>query len=141
MQSDALNCIEARVRIGRYLAGEPCPEVAAHLAGCEACLDAYLDAALRQPQEVHVPGHFRSRLLARLPVDRRADEPEYSCALLSTAGMLVALGAGLWWSGDISGIAALLTDALMRPTILIGVGGIEAALSLLWLWRVATADR
>jgi len=123
------------------LAGEHCPEVVAHLAVCEECLEACLDAALRQPREVRVPEHFRNRVLARLPAEARADAPEYPWGLLAAAGALAALGAGLWWSGELPGITALVTDAMARPAILIGVVGIETALSLLWLWRVATADR
>ncbi len=140
MQDGTLNCSEARGRMASYLAGEPCPEVADHLAACDACLEACLDAALRQPREVRVPEHFRNRVLARLPA-ARADAPEYPWFLLAAAGALAALGAGLWWSGELPGITALMIDAMARPAILVGVLGIETALSLLWLWRVATADR
>lgn len=141
MQDGTLNCNEARAHLAGYLAGEPYPEVAAHLAACEACLEACLDVALRQPQEVRVPEHFRNRVLARLPTNARADALDYPWALLATAGVLVALGTGLWWSGDLFGTAVLVTDALARPAILIGAVGIETTLSLLWLWHVATADR
>ena len=140
MQDDALNCREARARMAGYLAGESCPAVAAHLTACEACLEDYLDAGLRRPTEVRVPDHFRSRVLARLPAGVRADAPEYPWALVAAAGVLAALGAGLWWSGELPAMATLLTDALLRPAVLIGAVGIETTLSLLWLWRVATTD-
>ncbi len=143
MQDGTLNCSEARARMASYLTGEPCPEVADHLAACDACLEACLDAALRQAREVRVPEHFRNRVLARLPT-ARADAAEYPRGLLggllAVAGALAALGAGLWWSGELLGITALVIDAMARPAILVGVLGIETALSLLWLWRVATAD-
>ena len=123
-----------------YLAGEPCPEAAAHLAACEGCFEACLDAILRRPREMPVPEHFRHRLLARLPASTRLDTAEYPWGLVAAAGVVAALGQCLWWSGELPGITSLVTDAMVRPAILIGVAGIETALSLLWLWRVA-ADR
>jgi hypothetical protein len=141
MQDDALNCSEARRRMAGYLTGEHCPEVAAHLAACEECLEACLDAALRQPQEVRVPEHFQSWVLARMPADIRPEELEYPWPLLSAAGVIAIVGVVLWWSGEFAGFATLFTDALSQPRVLLAVVGSEAAVSLLWLWRVVMTDK
>jgi hypothetical protein len=110
MQDHTLSCSEARGRMAGYLAGEPCPEAAAHLAACEGCFEACLDGILRRPREMPVPEHFRHRLLARLPASTRLDTAEYPWGLVAAAGVVAALGQCLWWSGELPGITSLVTE-------------------------------
>lgn len=140
MQDNMLSCSEARLRMTTYLEGEPCPELAAHLARCEACLEACMEAALRRPADVRVPDHFRAQVLARIPSAVAVETEENYWALLAAASFLAALGAALWWSGSLPGIT-VVTETLGRPAMLAAAGGIETALSLVWLWRVATAQQ
>jgi hypothetical protein len=141
MQDEVLSCGEARLQIDSYLSGEPRSALTAHLAGCDACLEACLDAALRRPPGVRVPEHFREQMLARIPVTAPAEAPEYPWAQVVAATLFPVFGTALWWSGELRGMAAVVIAVLRNPAILAASAAIETAFLLLWLSLVFTAEQ
>jgi hypothetical protein len=136
MQGQVLNCDQARLQIAGYLEGSPCAALSEHLSRCEACLDVCVQASLRRPSDVSVPGNFGQRLLARLPEAPPAEIHERLWGALVAAIVAAIVAVALWRSGEISFIAAPVADVLRRPAILVAVGATETTLSLLWLWRI-----
>jgi hypothetical protein len=139
MQNQVLSCREAQLQMDAYLNREFRPILVEHLATCEACLDACITMGLQRPPSVYVPNHFRNRVLAQ----RDTVEPEareYRWALLGVI-LLTVLGVGLWWAGEISGIAASMVGMLGRPMVLLAVAGSETVLALLWLRHVLIDER
>jgi hypothetical protein len=136
-----LSCDEARRQMSACADGPPGPALAEHLSRCEPCLDACLDAALARPAEVRVPDNFKQRVLARLPATAPVEMPEYPWLPVAASILCAIFLAGLWWSGDLARLLALLDDAVRRPAVLLAIGGVETALSLLWFWRVWSEDR
>jgi len=62
---DDLNCstLQQLLREGRELTNTQ----AAHIDGCEACIDAWLTAALEEKPKLLIPDDFADRVRARLP--------------------------------------------------------------------------
>jgi hypothetical protein len=135
MQDQVLSCREARPQIAAYLDGESCPALAAHLNTCAACVEACLETALRRPPAVRVPEHFSNRLLARGPEIEPSEPREFRWAVAGVI-LFVMFGVALWRTGVLFAEVQLTTEFLRRPIVLLAAGGIEIALSLLWLWRV-----
>jgi hypothetical protein len=130
MPDITLNCAEARRQIQDYVAGEPCPGLAAHLSGCEECRQAYIESALREPPAVTVPPRFAAQVLAQLP----PDQPERSWAPVAAVILFALLGIVLWWRGDAPAVA----EAMLRWQVLIAMAALETCVALAWVWRVAT---
>jgi len=136
-----LSCDEVRRQMSACPEGSPSPALAEHLSRCEPCLEAGLDAALARPPEVRVPEHFQQRVLARLPAAAPVEMPEYPWVPVAASILCAIFLAALWWSGDLARLLALLDDTVRRPVVLLAIGGVETALSLLWFWRVWSEDR
>jgi len=79
-----------------------------------------------------------ARTLAATPV-ARWQAAEYPMVLLA-AVLFPLVGAALWLSGALQGLATPLFQALARPEVLAAAGGMETALLLLWLWRMVSAE-
>ncbi len=138
MQDEMLSCRETRRQLASYLAGEPHPALAEHLTGCEACLEACMDEALRRPPDVPVSKGFQQRLLARIPESTPVEPPVYPWAHVVAACLFATLGAAVWWSGRLPQLLADVTDVMGSPLMLAAAIVVEIVLSLLWFWRVAT---
>jgi hypothetical protein len=146
MQRSALTCEEARHRLEAYVdGGDAAPELAAHLAVCEACLAACVEASLRRPPEVRAPSGFAARTLAEAR-RRRLDQPParlFPYALAAAGVLFVVVGlqsvAGGMAAGWLREASLLAASILGRPELLLAVLGIEAAAALLWIWRVSRA--
>lgn len=138
MQNAVLDCHQTRLRLQDYLDGaEACPAVAAHLAHCDACLEACLEAALRRPAEVPIPGGFTARTLDRLSVQLETTPSALPYALAAACGLFVMLGVTLVSRGMVTSLNRSIEQ--MRPEVLLSVLGVEAGLCLLWFWRVCKA--
>jgi len=130
--SGAMNCdgLRSAMRQSRALTAEE----QAHVRGCEACTDAWLDAevvsALGVQPEVRVPEGFAAKVMARLPepsvAPKRARRIAAPWGLITTAGLV---GAGL--------VAAMVADPAMMTTrmgmIFEGLVAGEIAGIALWL--------
>lgn len=76
MRDKPLSCDQAEA-----LMAESCtaPELAAHLAECDRCLDAFLDRGFSRPPSVSVPAGFAARTVLRIERDHRRGELRVSC--------------------------------------------------------------
>jgi hypothetical protein len=141
MQDDTLSCAQARPLVARYLAGEPCPELARHLEHCDACLDACLDQSLRRPADIPVPERFGARVLASLPAaPAPVRTPLDLWPVVAAACLPALLGAALWWGGALPEVSAKVAQALLDPAVLLTAGAIEMAFALLWAVRPEPSD-
>ena len=98
--------------------------------------DDLIDAALRRAPEINVPPHFANRVVARLP--RAPADPAVGAWVvpaLSLAGA-ATLGSLAWAAASLG-----LGQWLMHPQVLAALLGIEAAVSLAWVWRVFRSAR
>lgn len=130
MPDNTMNCADAGLQMRAYLAGEPCPALAAHLAGCDACRLACLETALRERPEVAVPPRFAALVMAQLP----PEEVERSWAPGAVPVLFALLGVMLWWRGDLVDVG----QALRRWEVLTALAALETVSVLAWAWRVAT---
>ena len=145
MSNGPLDCRQARERLEAYLGGaDSSPALAAHLAACETCLEAVLEAALRRPPAVPVPGDFSARLLASLPPARYQAPPSVlphavaaACALFAVWGVAVLPSTYRWLEqlGDQVGRWALAIRLSLRPEWALSLLAAEAAIALFWVWR------
>jgi hypothetical protein len=130
--SGEMNCdgLRSAMRQGRALTAEE----QAHVRGCEACMDAWLESAvvtaLETKPEVRAPEGFAAKVMARMPegpvVAARARPRVVPWGLITAAGLV---GAGL--------AAAMLADPAVLRTemgmILEGLVAAEIAGIALWL--------
>jgi len=137
MRDKPLSCDQAEVLMaGSYTA----PELAAHLAECDRCLDAFLDRGLSRPPSVSVPAGFAARTALRIERDRRRGELRASYWATLAACVLFAL-----WGGWVVSSGALLPLVNLIPTqppslmALAALAGVEAVLITGWLWRLSRA--
>ena len=93
--------------------------------------DDMIDAALRQPPEVHVPPHFANRVLARLP-HTHSEPPERYWVMPALSLALGATLASLGWAAISLGFPHWLT----QPSVLAALLGLEAGASVAWIWRL-----
>jgi hypothetical protein len=135
-----LTCEEARQRLAADPAGEHCPALAEHLAACEECLDAFLDAALRQPADFAIPSGFAARVVARLPERIEPDVLEIPWLAVAASGSLVSFGVLLWGRGELLPFAHQLTAVLLRPDVLAATIAIETIAAFWWLWRISGTE-
>jgi hypothetical protein len=109
-----MTCETTRAVIQATADGDWPPGVAAHLATCDACVEAAIDRALRQRPAGTVPASFAVDVARRARVYQEA-RPTRSRGLLAgvATGSAVAAGLIAWvaWS-DASG-AGLPSAALM----------------------------
>ena len=136
--SGEMNCdvLRSAMRQGRALTAEE----QAHVRGCEACMDAWLDAevasALGAKPEVRVPEGFAAKVMAGLPegpaVATRARRLVVPWGLITAAGLV---GAGL--------VAAMLADpAVLRTQMgMIFEGLVVAEIAGIALWLALARQR
>lgn len=109
-----MTCETARAALQATARGDWPPHVAAHLATCDACVEAAIDQALRQRPAGAAPASFAVDVARRARVEQEA-RPRRSRGLLAgfATGSTVAAGLIAWvaWS-DPSG-AGLPSAALM----------------------------
>ena len=95
-----------------------------------------IDAALRRAPEVQAPPHFANRVMARLPVAHpESPERAWIVPALYLAGA-ATLGSLAWAAASLG-----LGQWLVRPQVLVTLLGIEAAVSLGWVWRLFRSAR
>jgi hypothetical protein len=94
-----------------------------------------LDAALRRAPNVQVPPHFANRILARVPQEAAFSEPKWVRPALMLAAASAAVS--LAWAGSLLGLGSWLERTPVAATIL----GIEAAVTLAWVWRGSRSYR
>lgn len=145
MSNGPLDCRQARERLEAYLDGaDSSPALAAHLSACESCLEAGLEAALRRAPEVRIPAGFSARLLSRLPAARYKAQPSVLPRVLVAACVLFvvwgvsALPITYRWLEQLFALASRWAPALsvpLRAEWLLSLLAVEAAASLLWIWR------
>ena len=109
-----MTCETTRAAIQATARGDWPPDVAAHLATCDACVEAAIDRALRQRPAGTAPASFAVDVARRARVEL-GTRPRRSHGLLAGVATGSAVAAGLigWvaWS-DTSG-AGLPSAALM----------------------------
>lgn len=133
MQDTVLDCSAVRARLAAYLdGGESSPAVASHLTDCEACFEACLEEALRRPAEIRVPVDFTAVVLTEAATHGTRTVLPYAVAAACVLFMVLGFVAVS------NGLAVELARSLQQlsPRWLLSVLGVEAALSLLWFWRV-----
>lgn len=137
MPDKPLSCEEMQTLMA---AANAVPDVAAHLAECERCLDAFLDGGLSRAPSVSVPSGFAARAVARLQRDRRRDELRASSWALVAACILFSWLAGWalthgFWPLQFNRVLVPLPN----PVALAALAGVEVALIFGWLWRLSRA--
>ncbi len=138
MPDSVLSCEQVKERIPAWLDGaERSPAARAHLANCEACLEASLEAALRKPVEAAVPAGFAARTLARAPSAEHRQASALPWTVAAATLVFVALGTLAAVNGQIEALGRWLAG--MQVPALLAMLGLEGVLSLLWFWRVAKA--
>jgi ferric-dicitrate binding protein FerR (iron transport regulator) len=137
MPDKPLSCDEVQTLMA---AANALPDVAAHLAECDRCLDAFLDGGLGRSPSVSVPSGFAARAAARIRRDRRRDERRASSWALVAACVLFSLLA--WWALT-HGVWPLQVSRVLppppNPVALAALAGVEVALIFGWLWRLSRA--
>jgi len=138
MTDAIVDCRAVRLRVAAYLEGaDRSPALAAHLAHCEACLEACLEEAFRRPTEVQLPGDFTAAVL-REAAAREGTRSVLPYAVAAACVLFIVLGITAASSGLLLESARSLQQ--LSPRWLILALGVEAALSLLWFWRVCESD-
>ncbi|MBI3694544.1 MAG: hypothetical protein HY238_06855 [Acidobacteria bacterium] len=136
MPDGVLSCEQVKERIPAWLEGvDRSPGLEAHLASCEACLEASLEAALRKPVDATAPAGFAARTVARLPVNGGAPQSTLPWAVAAAGVVFVGLGALAVANGQIEVLGRWLGK--MQTPVLLAFLGLEGVLCLLWFWRVA----
>lgn len=127
-----MNCeaLQRAMKPGRALTVEE----RAHVDGCEACMDAWADAAvvtaLQTKPEVRIPEGFAAKVMAGLPENQAA--PKRARRFVAPWGLITA--AGLVAAGLVAGVFA--DPAAMRThmgMIFEGLVAAEVAGIALWL--------
>jgi hypothetical protein len=99
MRNDGMNCeaLQTVLRQGRELTRAE----SAHLDECDACMDAWLTAALDEKPEVAIPTDFAARVAARLPAQpaQRATTRRPQHLGLTAAVAVIAVLLAVWFSG------------------------------------------
>jgi len=102
----------------------------------DTALDAGLDAALGRAPEVRIPPHFANRMMASLP-PTPADAPVRPWVLPAVSLAGGATLASLGWTAAALG----WTQWFGHPSVLATVLGLEAVVSLAWVWRMLRSAR
>lgn len=98
--------------------------------------DEKIDAALRSATEVQIPPHFANRVIARLPrLETGSSDSLWIRASLTLAG--VSILASLGWAGSVLGFGQWIEQPQAYTSIL----AIEAAATLVWVWRMSRSVR
>ena len=91
-----MNCDEVQRFIESSGRAELPPEVSAHLATCDACLQRVLTDVLAAPPTVAVSPDFSGRVVVRLPArDAAQSWPRWPVIAAAALSMVILL-AGLW---------------------------------------------
>lgn len=139
MQDGILDCEQAKLRIQAYLDGmDASAELARHLANCESCREACLEAALRRRPAASAPAGFAGRVLTQIPMSPQAPAGIWpwavaACLVLAVAG-LAAVAAGLP-AGLVHRVVDLVAAIQMRPRLLFSTLAVEGALALVFSWQ------
>jgi hypothetical protein len=137
MPDKPLSCDEARTLMA---AANAVPDVVAHLAECDRCLDAFLDGGLGRAPSVSVPTGFAARAAARVQRDRRRYELRASFWAFVAAGVLSSLLTG--WALT-HGFWPLHFNRVLvpppNPAALGALAVVEVVLIFGWLWRLSRA--
>ena len=92
-----MTCETTRAALQATRDGDWPPDVAAHLATCDACVDAAIDHALRQRPAVTAPASFAAGVVRRARVERPAVRHRSRAAIAGVAaGSAVAAGLIGW---------------------------------------------
>lgn len=113
-----MTCETTRAAIQATSGGDWPPDVAAHLATCDACVEAVIDQALRQRPAGTAPASFAVDVARRARVEQGA-RPRRSRGVLAGFATGGAVTAGLiaWVAcSDVSG-AGLPSAALMLAVV------------------------
>jgi hypothetical protein len=127
--------------------------VVEHLAECVACLDAYLDAALRRPALAHVPSEFEERLLSRLSSKRPVEKSPHFFPYFTIAASILAVFLGIELAhygvfdaalGRLGTVARMLSSfhlnfLSVHSRVLIPFVAAEIIVSAIWFWRQSLA--
>jgi hypothetical protein len=135
MQDKPLSCDHAEALMAE---ADVAPELAAHLAECDRCLDVFLDRSLGRPRSVSVPAGFAARAALRIERDRRQGELRASYWATLAACLLFAVLAG--WAVTSGALLPLLNRIPSQPPNLTALGvlaGVEVVLIFGWLWRLS----
>jgi hypothetical protein len=100
--------------------------------------DTELDAALRRAPGVRVPEHFSQRLFARLPASHAPAAPRSSLWVLPA---LALAGAATLAALGVAAVDLGWTVWINQPPVLLTVLGMEAVVSLAWVWRTFRSAR
>jgi hypothetical protein len=138
MRDKPLSCEQAEALMAD---ADAAPELGAHLAECDRCLDAFLDRGLRRPPSESVPAGFAARAALRIERDRRQVELRAAYWATLAACLLFALLAG--WVVSSGALLPLLDRIPSQPPNVLALGAIavvEVALIFGWLWRLSRVE-
>ncbi len=135
MPGSESECLRLRRAVERLAAGgEPSPELTAHAADCDTCLEALLDAALANPESVQVPAGFADRTLALAGESPKSVLPwTVAAACVAFAG----IAACTFYVMPPAELGHRLTDAVLNLRVIAAVAAIEAGATFAWLWKLA----
>ena len=130
-----MNCRKAREKLDSFLAGAA-PELESHLAACDSCAEALVEALLREPALAPVPAGFAVRVSAQMrtrSIDPDNVLPYFGAAALvlfaALSAYILLTGTGTHW----------LESAATRQVVWLATGAVETAICFLFRWRTARA--
>jgi hypothetical protein len=141
MPRDRLACEQIRPSLTAFVEGRGSPEVEAHVAGCEACQELLVEAALRRPPAVTIPAGFAFRVMESAPAEvppPRSILPYATAAAGLVSIVLAAITPPLPLAAAARWVWPLLA-AMGDSRFLLGLLAAEGMLCLLWVWRAARA--
>lgn len=129
-----MRCEEVRLILESSQRSEHPPELSAHLATCDSCLEFALVETLATPAAVAVPAAFADRVILRLPQSEHARNWPRWPILAAAALSVLILAAGLWLILPESGAPqGAMWAAWYWALFLVAAG--ESAVLIAWAWE------